>query len=75
MNWVLLANSFLVAGLSAFLALLIGLGVALALTVLPKVPRYLLLACSIAVLALPSFLVTNCWIDLLGVNGALSPWR
>src|SRR5205085_3950915 len=34
----------------------------------------ILLVLTVAVLALPGFLVTNCWIDLLGTNGAMHRW-
>jgi ABC-type Fe3+ transport system permease subunit/streptogramin lyase len=74
MNWVLLANSLIVAGAATFVALFIGTGAAVAMTVGWKWGRRLMAAFSIATLALPSFLVTNCWIDLLGVNGLLHPW-
>jgi ABC-type Fe3+ transport system permease subunit len=72
MNWVLLANSLLVAALSSLVALVLGLVMAIALTVSPKALRNTFLLCTVTVLALPSFLVTNCWIDLFGVNGLLS---
>src|SRR5688572_264040 len=74
MNWPLLANSFLVAGAATLLALLLGFAVAIALTVWPKLQRRLLMALTMATLGLPSFLVTNCWIDLLGTNGVLHRW-
>jgi len=73
MNWSLFANSIYVAGASTLLALLLGLAVAVFLSV-SAVMRRTLLALTIAVLALPSFLVTNCWIDLLGTNGLLHRW-
>ena len=69
MNWPLLPNSFLVAGASTLLALVIGLAVAVALTASHGWLRRILAGLAIAVLALPAFLVTNCWIDLLGANG------
>jgi iron(III) transport system permease protein len=71
MNWSLLANSLLVAGASALLAMVMGLVVAVVLTASPLVTRRILFALTIAALALPAFLTTNCWIDLLGANGAL----
>ena len=74
MNWSLLANSLRVAGASTLLTLLLGLAVALVLSVSRPALRRVLVALTIAVLALPSFLVTNCWIDLLGANGALRLW-
>jgi iron(III) transport system permease protein len=71
MNWTLLANSFLVAGASTLLALMAGLAVAAAITASTGWRRQILIALTISVLALPAFLVTNCWIDLLGANGRL----
>lgn len=74
MNWTLLTNSLLVAGAATLLAAALGLGVALALASARRTARAGLLVLCVAVLALPSFLVTNAWIDLLGVNGALRRW-
>src|SRR5947209_6648627 len=74
MNWSLFANSISVAGASTLLALVLGLAVAVILSASVLLMRRTLLALTIAVLALPSFLVTNCWIDLLGTNGALHRW-
>jgi len=74
MNWPLLANSLLVAGAATLLALLLGGAVAVVLASSPALVRRGLLALTVAVLALPAFLVTNCWIDLLGVTGALHRW-
>ena len=71
MNWPLLANSLLVASASTLLALMLGLAVAIALTAYVGWRRQVLMAMTVAVLALPAFLVTNCWIDLLGANGRL----
>src|SRR6185436_19611942 len=71
MNWTLLANSFVVAGASTLLALLAGLAVAAAITASAGWRRQILIALTVSVLALPAFLVTNCWIDLLGANGRL----
>ena len=74
MNWLLLANSLIVAGLVTALASLFGLASAVVLAASPSTLRKVLFALNLAVLALPAFLVTNCWIDLLGVNGALHRW-
>ncbi len=71
MNWLLLANSFLVAGASTLLALVLGLAIAVTLTASAGWLRQVLMMLAIATLALPAFLVTNCWIDLLGANGRL----
>ena len=74
MNWTLLTNSLLVAGAATLLAAALGLAVALALASARRAMRAGLLALCVVVLALPSFLVTNSWIDLLGVNGVLRRW-
>src|ERR1043166_3021324 len=74
MNWTLFANSMWVAGASTLLALSLGVAVAIVLSISRSLTRRTLLAFTVAVLALPSFLVTNCWIDLLGTNGLLHRW-
>ena len=74
MNWPLLGNSLLVAAASTVLALLLGFALAVGLTASPPAWRKILLALTLATLALPAFLVTNCWIDLLGTNGLLHRW-
>lgn len=74
MNWPLLVNSLLVAGSAMGLALLGGAAVAVVLASAGRRLRGLLLALTVAALALPSFLATNCWIDLLGANGVLHRW-
>ncbi len=74
MNWPLLQNSLLLAGTTTALAMGFGLIVALWLATLESRWRNMFLALAIVALALPPFLVTNCWISLLGENGALRPW-
>lgn len=74
MNWLLLQNSLIVAGSTTALALSFGLVVALWLATLEARWRNAFLAVAIVALALPPFLVTNCWIELLGENGALRAW-
>lgn len=74
MNWILLANSFFLASVATVLALVIGFIMAVVMTAVSGRPRSILLGFTIVVLALPSFLVVNCWIDLLGVNGLLHRW-
>jgi iron(III) transport system permease protein len=51
--------------------MVLGLAGAVVLSIAGPIVRQWILALAVAVLALPSFLVTNCWIDLLGVNGIL----
>jgi iron(III) transport system permease protein len=74
MNWFLLQNSLLVAALSTLCAGGLGFSAALWLVTLRARSRYVLLALAIVALALPPFLVTNCWLDLLGDSGALRRW-
>ncbi len=74
MNWALLQNSLLVSGLTTLACVAAGFAAALWLAALEhrfRVP-FLILACTS--LVLPPFLVTNCWIDLLGLNGLLHNW-
>ena len=71
LNWKLLANSLFVAAASTFLASCFAFAYALLASAVSRTLRRVLLACAIAVLALPSFLVTNSWIDLLGTTGWL----
>ena len=73
LNWTLLANSLLVAVIATLIASVMGLGYAIAMKASPRWLRHVLLGCAVAVLALPSFLVTNSWIDLLGVTKRLIP--
>jgi iron(III) transport system permease protein len=74
MNWPLLANSLLLAGAATGLALLIGFVLAVGLIAFPPAWRKILFILTLTVLALPAFLVTNSWIDLLGTNGVLHRW-
>ena len=74
MNWPLLQNSLLVAGMTTALAAGFGLVAALWLATLEARWRNGVLALAVVALALPPFLVTNCWISLLGDNGALRAW-
>lgn len=74
MNWPLLLNSLLVSGLTTLLAGALGFAVALALASVSTRWRSLLLVGCVVALALPPFLVTNCWLELLGNNGAWRGW-
>lgn len=74
MNWPLLQNSLLVAGITTALAVGFGLVAALWLATLAARGRNVFLALAIVALALPPFLVTNCWISLLGEAGTLRAW-
>jgi ABC-type Fe3+ transport system permease subunit/streptogramin lyase len=74
MNWPLLQNSLLVAALTTMLAVGFGLMTALWLATLAARWRDVFLGLAIVALALPPFLVTNCWIHLLGETGVLRAW-
>jgi ABC-type Fe3+ transport system permease subunit len=70
----LLANSLLVSGLATLLAVAFGLAAALCLGGLPGCWRNRLLAVAVMALALPPFLVTNCWLHYLGHSGVWHSW-
>jgi ABC-type Fe3+ transport system permease subunit/sugar lactone lactonase YvrE len=74
MNWPLFQNSLLVSGGATLLALALGLTVALWATALPARGRNWVLALAVVALALPPFLVTNCWLHYLGGAGAWRGW-
>ena len=74
MNWLLLKNSLLVAGLATLLSAGLGCLAALCLEGLPGRWRNRLLAVAVTALALPPFLVTNCWLDFLGQSGVWRNW-
>lgn len=74
MNWLLLKNSLVVSSLATLLALGFGLVAALWLAGLPRAWRSGFLALAIIALALPPFLVTNCWLHLLGPAGVWRSW-
>ena len=74
MNWLLLKNSLLVSGLTTLLAE--GLGFLAALWLAGLAPRWrsCVLALAVTALALPPFLVTNCWLQFLGSAGVWRSW-
>ncbi len=74
MNWTLLLNSLLVAGVVALLAVALGFAVALWLAGLRRSARAALLGACVATAALPPFLAVNSWIDLFGRTGSLHLW-
>lgn len=74
MNWLLLKNSLLVASLATLLATAFGLCSALWLACLPPRWRARFLGVAVMALALPPFLVTNCWLHFLGNAGAWRGW-
>jgi len=74
MSWVLLRNSFVVSMLTTVLAVSFGLIAALWVAGLKKRWQLGILAAAVLSLALPPFLVTNCWLDLLGHSGSWRHW-
>lgn len=74
MNWLLLQNSLLVSGATTLLALALGFMAALWLAAVERRWRMAGLVLAVTALAMPPFLVTNCWLDLLGANGVLHGW-
>jgi ABC-type Fe3+ transport system permease subunit/DNA-binding beta-propeller fold protein YncE len=74
MNWALLQNSLLVSAAATAVATAFGLTAALFTSSLEPRARGVFLALAAAALALPPFLVTNCWMDLFGHTGVLRRW-
>ncbi|MEO7300158.1 MAG: hypothetical protein ABI042_16460, partial [Verrucomicrobiota bacterium] len=74
MNWPLIQNSLLVAGITTVFSTLLGIFSALWLAGLERRWRKFFLTFAILTLALPAFLVTNCWLDLLGLTGIWRSW-
>jgi ABC-type Fe3+ transport system permease subunit len=74
LNWPLVCNSIAVSGATTLLA--VAGGVLAALWFAGGGPRLrtLFLALAVVALALPPFLVVNCWIELLGENGRWRHW-
>jgi iron(III) transport system permease protein len=73
-NWLLLKNSLLVSGLTALLSVGAGFVAGLWVFGLERRWRNAILLLAVLALVLPPFLVTNCWLDLLGFNGTLRSW-
>jgi ABC-type Fe3+ transport system permease subunit/DNA-binding beta-propeller fold protein YncE len=74
MNWTLFKNSVLVSGLTMLLSMAFGLMAALWLSGLEMRWRTRWLGVAIGTLALPPFLVSNCWLYYLGYSGAWHRW-
>lgn len=74
MNWALLKNSLLVSGGATLLALALGVVAALWLSTREAPWQRRLLGCAVVALVLPPFLVTNCWLELLGARGRWRGW-
>ena len=67
-------NSLLVAGFTTLLAASFGFVASLWLAGFEKRGRNRLLAVAVTALALPPFLVTNCWLHFLGPAGVWRGW-
>src|SRR5512144_1717636 len=74
MNWLLVKNSLLVSGGAALLASSLGFAAALWLAGMSRGARRLFTALAIVTLALPGFVVTNCWLFFLGQTGIWRGW-
>src|SRR5262245_33224106 len=74
MNWTLLKNSLLVSTLTTLWALATGFVAALFLSGLEFRSRRWFLVLAVLALALPPFLVTGCWLHLLGLTGIWRAW-
>ena len=74
MNWLLLKNSLVVSAAATLLAVAAGFGAALFAQGLPSRGRNIALAVSVLALAMPPFLVTNCWLDYFGATGSWRGW-
>ena len=74
MSWLLLKNSLMVSVLTTALAGGFGFIAALWLAGLGEGWRLRVSTLAILALALPPFLVTNCWLELLGNTGVWRHW-
>jgi ABC-type spermidine/putrescine transport system permease subunit II len=74
MSWLLLKNSLLVAVGTVVLSVSVGFIAALWLAGLPARWRTGFFGAAIMALALPPFLVTNCWLHFLGNTGVWHKW-
>lgn len=74
MNWSLLQNSLLLSVGAALVALVLGVAVALFVSGLSARWRGVVLALAVVAVALPPFLVTNTWLNLLGHTGTWRRW-
>jgi ABC-type Fe3+ transport system permease subunit/DNA-binding beta-propeller fold protein YncE len=73
-NWLLLQNSLLVSTFTTLLSVALGFLSALCLAGSSPRVRSFLLALAIMAMAMPPFLVTNCWLHYLGLAGVWRPW-
>ena len=74
MNWALLKSSLLVSGGTMLLAPSLGLVAALFVAGLPRGWQKVSIGLGLLVLAMPPFVVTDCWLYLLGPTGVWRGW-
>jgi ABC-type Fe3+ transport system permease subunit/sugar lactone lactonase YvrE len=74
MNWTLLKNSLLVSALTTLLAVAFGFLVSLFLAGLNWRWRRWWIGGAVVGLGLPPFLVTGCWLHLVGLAGVWRAW-
>jgi ABC-type Fe3+ transport system permease subunit/DNA-binding beta-propeller fold protein YncE len=74
MNWSLLQNSLLVAGLATVFSVGLGFAAALWARGLGIRLRMIFAGLAVVALALPPFLVTNTWLHFLGYTGVWREW-
>src|SRR6185436_18491435 len=73
-NWALLVNSVVLGVLASLIAGVAGCVAGLSLVASGPRWRRLITVGAIVALALPPFLVTNTWLDLLGNPGGIRRW-
>lgn len=74
MNWLLIKNSALVGGATTAISVVMGSFAALFLRGAGGKLRQLVTILGVISVALPPFLVTNCWLHYLGAGGAWRSW-
>lgn len=74
MNWLLLQNSVMVAGGTALVSAVFGYAAAVFAAAVGERIHKILFGLALVNLALPSFLVTNAWLELLGQGGLWRRW-
>lgn len=74
MNWLLFRNSIIVSSGATLLGVSLGFVVALFVAGLPRHWQKVSVAVAILVLALPPFVITSCWLFLLGPTGVWRSW-
>jgi iron(III) transport system permease protein len=70
----LLLNSLIASSVATALAVVFGLATALFVTALPTRAQRILLFAAVIALALPPFVVVNCWLHYLGGTGVWRRW-